>query len=76
MFVFFGAIFIGGVIGYASERFGLTRLGYIVAIAVGVGGAMIFSIAQYMFGLGFGLSRGMTSVVGSAIFLFVANMRR
>ena len=76
MFYIFGAVVIGGIIGYAAERMQLTRLGFVVAIAVGVGGAILFSLAQYMLGLGLGLSRGMTSVVGAVALLFIANMRR
>lgn len=76
MIFIFGAVVIGGIIGYASERMQITRLGFVVAIAVGVGGAILFSLGQYMLGLGFGLSRGMTSVLGAVALLFIANMRR
>lgn len=76
MFIIFGSVVIGGIIGYAAEQMRLTRLGYVVAVAVGVGGAILFSLSQYMLGLGFGLSRGMTSIVGAIALLFIANMRR
>lgn len=72
----FAAIILGGATGYASERFGLTRNGYPVSIVLGIGGAVVFWFAQALFGVGLGLGRAMTSVVGAAAMLFLASMRR
>ena len=76
MYIIFGAVLIGGVIGYVAERMRLTRLGFVVAIATGVGGAVIMSLLNRLFGLNFGLHGGMVSILGSVILLFIANMRR
>lgn len=76
MYIFFGAVLIGGIIGYAAERMRLTQLGFVVAIAVGVGGAVILAVMQRVLGFNFGLGGGMTSVVGAVGLLFIANMRR
>ncbi|MGB0410199.1 MAG: hypothetical protein ACPGFA_01320 [Pikeienuella sp.] len=76
MYMVFGAVLIGGIIGYVAERMRLTHLGFVVAVAVGVGGAVMLSVVNRLFGLNFGLSNGMMSVVGAGILLFIANMRR
>lgn len=72
----FGAIIIGALTGYISERMGLTRNGVIVSIALGVGGAIILWFAQGFMGVGLGLGRAMTSFVGAAGLLFFHSMRR
>ena len=42
----FGAIIVGALTGYISERLGLTRNGIVISIALGVGGAIILWFAQ------------------------------
>ena len=68
----FGAVLVGAIVGYASERMGFTRNGYIVSCALGVGGAVILLFAQYMFGFSLGFNRGLTSVIGAVAVLFLA----
>lgn len=76
MFHMLGAIIIGALTGYVSERLGLTRNGAIVSIALGVGGAIILWFAQGFMGIGFGLGRAMTSFAGAVGLLFINSMRR
>ncbi|MEM7522521.1 MAG: hypothetical protein AAF360_01930 [Pseudomonadota bacterium] len=76
MFYLFGAVFVGGLTGYLSERLGFTRNGFIVSIALGVGGAVSLWFIQAFIGIGLGLGRALTSVVGAAGLLFLASMRR
>lgn len=76
MFHMLGAIIIGALTGYFSERLGLTRNGAIVSIALGVGGAIILWFAQGFMGIGLGFGRAMTSFIGAAGLLFIASMRR
>ncbi len=76
MFHMLGAIIIGALTGYVSERLGLTRNGAIVSIALGVGGAIILWFAQGFMGIGFGLGRAMTSFLGAAGLLFINSIRR
>lgn len=76
MFHMFGAIIIGALTGYGSERLNLTRNGVIVSVALGVGGAIILWFAQGFIGVGLGLGRAMTSFVGAAGLLFINSMRR
>ncbi|MEX2519409.1 MAG: hypothetical protein WD969_08780 [Paracoccaceae bacterium] len=72
----FVAFLMGGLTGFLAERFGLVRNGYIVSIVLGVGGAMFAWFAQYFLGLGFGVGRAMTSILGAALMLLLAAMRR
>ena len=72
----FGAIIIGALTGYISERLGLTRNGVIVSLALGVGGAIILWFAQGFMGIGLGFGRAMTSFIGAAGLLFIHSMRR
>ncbi|MEM7547431.1 MAG: hypothetical protein AAF367_18025 [Pseudomonadota bacterium] len=72
----FSAVFLGGAVGALSERFGFTRNGYVVSIAIAIGGAMILWFVQFLLGLNLGLGRGMTSIVGSVGLLFLSSMRR
>ena len=76
MYHFFGAIIIGALIGYMAEKFNFTRNGIIVSIALGVGGAMLFSFAQAFLGIGLGLGRHATSAVGAVLLLAIAAFRR
>ncbi|MEM7269385.1 MAG: hypothetical protein AAF401_09040 [Pseudomonadota bacterium] len=76
IFAFFGALVLGAATGAASERFGFTRNGYIISMALGIGGAMLLWFAQALLGLSLGLSRPLTSIVGAAALLFLNNVRR
>lgn len=72
----FSAVFLGGLIGILSERFGFTRNGYVISVAIAIGGAILLWFIQFILGLNLGLSRGMTSLVGSVGLLFLSSMRR
>lgn len=60
----FGTVVIAGIVGYASERSGFTRNGYIPSIIICVGGAFLFYFLRIMFGLGFG-SPGVDAIISS-----------
>lgn len=70
------AMILGGVTGVLAERFGLVRNGYVVSVALGVGGAMMLWFAQAALGIGLGLGRAGTAVAGAALLLFLASLRR
>ncbi len=72
----FVAVLLGGLTGFLAERFGLTRNGYVVSVALGVGGATLAWFLQYFLGVGFGLSRAMTSILGAAAMLALTAFRR
>jgi uncharacterized membrane protein YeaQ/YmgE (transglycosylase-associated protein family) len=59
-----GTVVIAGIIGYASEKSGFTRNGYIPSIIICVGGAFLFYFIRIMFGIGFS-SPGMNAIVSS-----------
>ncbi|MFV0513628.1 MAG: hypothetical protein ACK5MY_08375 [Jhaorihella sp.] len=59
-----GTVVIAGIVGYASERTGFTRNGYLQSIIICVGGAFLFYFIRIMFGVGFG-SAGMNAIVSS-----------
>lgn len=63
-FALMGTIFIASVIGYASERSGFTRNGYVPSIIICIGGAFLFFFVRMMFGLSFG-SHGVNAVISS-----------
>jgi len=60
----FGTVAIAGIVGYASERSGFTRNGYVPSIIICVGGAFLFYFVRIMFGLGFG-SPGVDAIISS-----------
>ncbi len=72
----FSALILGGATGAAAERFGFTRNGYIVSMALGVGGAVILWFAQGFLGIGLGLGRAGTSIIGAVALLVIASLRR
>lgn len=72
----FSALFVGAAVGALAERLGLTRNGYVVSIAIAVGGAIILTFSQVILGFGLGFGRGMTAAVGAGAALFLASMRR
>ncbi|MDU8929505.1 hypothetical protein RXV86_19115 [Alisedimentitalea sp. MJ-SS2] len=59
-----GSVVIAGIVGYASERSGFTRNGYLPSIIICVGGAFLFYFLRIMFGIGFG-SPGLDAVISS-----------
>ena len=62
--VLIGTVVIAGIVGYASERSGFTRNGYIPSIIICVGGAFLFYFVRLMFGFGFA-SPGMNAIAAS-----------
>jgi uncharacterized membrane protein YeaQ/YmgE (transglycosylase-associated protein family) len=76
MFHLLGALIVGGATGYGAERFGFVRNGYIVSVALGLGGAVGLWFLQGFFGVGLGLGRAATSIVGAIALLFLASMKR
>ena len=63
-FTFFGTVIIAVIIGYASEKSGFTRNGYVPSIIICVGGAFLFFMVSRMFNIGFG-SPGMNAILSS-----------
>ena len=59
-----GTVVIAGIVGYASEKTGFTRNGYVQSIIICVGGAFLFFFVRKMFGLGFG-SPGIDAILSS-----------
>ena len=50
----FGTVVIAGIVGYASEKTGFTRNGFVQSIIICVGGAFLFYFLRIMFGISFG----------------------
>ncbi len=75
--VLFGTVMIAGIVGYASERSGFTRNGYLPSIIICVGGAFLFYFVRIMFGFGFG-SPGVDAVISSigALIIVPTHWRR
>lgn len=73
----FGTIVIAGIVGYASERSGFTRNGYLPSIIICIGGAFVFFFVRLMFGIGFG-SAGLNAIVSSigALIIVPTHWRR
>jgi ABC-type uncharacterized transport system permease subunit len=49
-----GSLIIAGIIGYASEKTGWTRNGYLASIIICLGGTLLFFMVRIMFGISFG----------------------
>ncbi len=64
-FSFFGSLMIGGIVGFASEKWGFTRNGYLSSIIICLGGVVLFFMARIMFNISFG-SPGLDAIAGSA----------
>ena len=60
----FGTVVIAGIVGYASEKSGFTRNGYLQSIIICVGGAFLFYFIRIMFGIRFG-SAGLDAIISS-----------
>lgn len=69
-----GTVVIAGIVGYASERSGFTRNGYVPSIIICVGGAFLFYFVRIMFGLRFG-SAGVDAVISSIGALIIVPTR-
>jgi len=59
-----GTVVIAGIVGYASERTGWTRNGYLQSIIICIGGAFLFYVVGRMFHIGLG-SPGLNAIVAS-----------
>lgn len=64
-FAFFGAMTIGGIVGYLSEKWGFTRNGILPSIIICLGGVFLLFMIRAMFHLSFG-SPGLDAIIGSA----------
>lgn len=59
-----GTVVIAGIVGYASEKTGWTRNGYLQSIIICIGGAFLFYVVGRMFHVGFG-SPGLNAIIAS-----------
>lgn len=59
-----GTVVIAGIVGYASEKTGWTRNGYLSSIIICIGGAFLFYFVGRMFQIGFG-SPGLNAILSS-----------
>ncbi|RBI71899.1 hypothetical protein DQW77_11240 [Roseovarius sp. TE539] len=75
--VLIGTVVIAGIVGYASERTGFTRNGYVASIVICVGGAFLFYFLRIMFGLRIG-TPGIDAVLSSvgALIIVPTHWRR
>ena len=64
-FAFFGSIILGGIVGYLSEKWGLTHNGYLPSIIICLGGVVLFYMVRIMFGISFG-SNGLNAIISAA----------
>jgi uncharacterized membrane protein YeaQ/YmgE (transglycosylase-associated protein family) len=63
-FSMFGTLAIAAIVGYASEKTGFTRNGYLASIIICLGGAFLFFFLASMFRFGFG-SPGINAIISS-----------
>lgn len=59
-----GTVVIAGIVGYLSEKTGLTRNGILPSIIICIGGAFLFYFVRVMFNIGFG-SAGLNAILSS-----------
>ncbi|SFK13657.1 hypothetical protein [Celeribacter neptunius] len=59
-----GTVVIAGIVGYACEKTGFTRNGYLQSIIICVGGAFLAYFVKLMFGIGFRLP-GLNAIAAS-----------
>ncbi|MEZ5676508.1 hypothetical protein SAMN06265173_1166 [Thalassovita litoralis] len=69
-----GTVVIAGIVGYASERTGFTRNGYIPSIIICVGGAFLFYFLRVMFSLRFG-APGVDAIISAVGALIIVPTR-
>ena len=72
-----GTVVIAGVVGYASERSGFTRNGYVPSIIICIGGAFLFYFVRIMFGIRL-FSPGIDAILSSlgALLIVPTHYRR
>ncbi|EDM72402.1 hypothetical protein RAZWK3B_09131 [Roseobacter sp. AzwK-3b] len=59
-----GTVVIAGIVGYASEKSGFTKNGYLQSIIICVGGAFLFYFLRIMFGIRIG-TPGVDAILSS-----------
>jgi len=59
-----GTVVIAGIVGYASEKSGFTKNGYLQSIIICVGGAFLFYFLRIMFGTRIG-TPGVDAILSS-----------
>ena len=59
-----GTVIVAALVGYASERSGFTRNGYLQSIIICIGGAFCMYFVTLMFGIGF-RSPGFNAIAAS-----------
>lgn len=59
-----GTVVIAGIFGFAVEKIGFTRNGYLPSIIICVGGAFLFYFVRIMFGISFG-APGVDAILAS-----------
>lgn len=64
-FAFWGALIIGGIVAYLSEKWNMTHHGILQAIIIASGGVLLLFMLRVMFGLSFG-SPGVNAILGAA----------
>ena len=63
-FAFWGSLVIGGITAYFVEKWDFTHHGYLQAIIIATGGALLVFMTRVMFELSFG-SHGGNAIVGA-----------
>lgn len=69
-----GTVVIAGIVGYAAERSGFVRNGYVPSVIIAVGGAFLFYFLRIMFHVSVG-SPGVDAVVSSVGALLIVPTR-
>jgi uncharacterized membrane protein YeaQ/YmgE (transglycosylase-associated protein family) len=59
-----GTVVVAGLVGFAAEKTGFTRNGYLQSIIICIGGAFLMYFVTLMFGFGF-RSPGMNAIAAS-----------
>jgi hypothetical protein len=62
--ILFGSMVIAGGVGFASEKTGFTRNGYLASIIICIGGAALAYFVKLMFGIGL-RPPGLNAIVSS-----------
>ncbi|MEX0283026.1 MAG: hypothetical protein AB3N23_00290 [Paracoccaceae bacterium] len=75
MLTLMGTVVIAGIVGYLSENTGFTRVGYVPAIIICIGGAFLFYFVRLMFGFGFN-SPGLNAIISSIGALIIVPFHR
>lgn len=75
MFFILQAVAIGWIAGWVAERLAIARNGKLISVALGVGGAVLASLAYRFFGIGIG-SGGATAAIGALALIWLAPVLR